>query len=850
MTKINENDLFQSSHLTILVSYTIFAAILVAESFLLGWESWAVLLIIAGISVAWVLHIRHNTPPTIRLWLYAVLMMGCYFFYGIHQTSTFDLALVMAAIIMIHTMTGKKPLITLCQFTFYITMAYEIVTMIQSGEVFDALVISRIALHFVMIFFIGRFSKTIIDKWLMVLNRSRDEVDQLTEATDHLNDFLANVSHELRTPVNAIIGLTSLCIDKSRHREVEGDLIAVRDSGRKVAEQISDILDYSEIDRKKAVCNNEDYMLSSVLHDLVTDVKQYKSKNVELIIDVDPSIPAVMNSDVAKIKKILRALITNGLKYTQKGGVYVRITTEHHDYGVNLCIEVTDTGKGMSDYELEKVYDSFYQADSSRTRQGGGLGLGLAIASGFVALLGGFMTIESKPDVGTTVNVSIPQKVIDPISCMSVAAPDKLVLGAFLHFEKYDHPAVRDYYNSMVLNIVKGLGVQMHRVNNAQNLKLLHESVHLTHLFIAEEEYNDNVDLIETLAKEMVVAVVANKGMILPKNTHVKVMEKPFYCFPVVSILNSTVDSKEEAAKQLRCEGVRALVVDDESMNLVVAKSIFGRYGMKVFTVTSGQESIDICREKVFDIIFMDHMMSGMDGVEAMKRIRTDVAGLNGSIPVVALTANAMSSAKQMFLAEGFDGFVSKPVEIEELERVLKQVLPKSALSFVDANGVVEEVPEDEPEEQNVPAPSEEKDFITELRKSGIDTDAGLKYCVGDKEFYKSLLIQFATESADKIGSMKKYYNVRDWHNYEILVHALKSTSKMIGISDLSEKAKALEQSAKNNEEQFILDNHEQMVRDYGRITADIREQLLSGESDEDNDVFEFEPESEGGDKV
>jgi nitrogen-specific signal transduction histidine kinase/CheY-like chemotaxis protein len=440
-----------------------------------------------------------------------------------------------------------------------------------------------------MIFFIGRFSKTIIDKWLMVLNRSRDEVDQLTEATDHLNDFLANVSHELRTPVNAIIGLTSLCIDKSRHREVEGDLIAVRDSGRKVAEQISDILDYSEIDRKKAVCNNEDYMLSSVLHDLVTDVKQYKSKNVELIIDVDPSIPAVMNSDVAKIKKILRALITNGLKYTQKGGVYVRITTEHHDYGVNLCIEVTDTGKGMSDYELEKVYDSFYQADSSRTRQGGGLGLGLAIASGFVALLGGFMTIESKPDVGTTVNVSIPQKVIDPISCMSVAAPDKLVLGAFLHFEKYDHPAVRDYYNSMVLNIVKGLGVQMHRVNNAQNLKLLHESVHLTHLFIAEEEYNDNVDLIETLAKEMVVAVVANKGMILPKNTHVKVMEKPFYCFPVVSILNSTVDSKEEAAKQLRCEGVRALVVDDESMNLVVAKSIFGRYGMKVFTVTSGQ---------------------------------------------------------------------------------------------------------------------------------------------------------------------------------------------------------------------------------------------------------------------
>ena len=846
----NDKDLFQTSHLTILISYTIFATILVVESLLLDWEKWALILIIGGIIAAWVLHIRHTAPSNVRIWLYAVLMMGCYFFYGIHQTSTFDLALVMAAIIMLHTMTGKKAFITLCQFTFYLTMTYEVVIMVINNEEFNVLVITRLALHFIMIFFIGRFAKSIIDKWLQVLNKSKDEVVQLTEATEHLNDFLANVSHELRTPVNAIIGLTTLCIDKSRNREVEGDLIAVRDAGRKVAEQISDILDYSEIDRKKAVCNNEDYMLSSVLNDLVVDLKHYKSKNVELIIDVDPAIPAVMNSDDSKIKKVLKALITNGLKYTQKGGVYVRITTVNHAYGANLCIEVTDTGKGMSEYELEKVYDSFYQADSSRSRQGGGLGLGLAIASGFVSLLGGFMTIESKPDVGTTVNVSIPQRVVDPLSCMSVTAPDKLCLGAFLHFEKYDHPAVRDYYNSMVLNIVKGLGVQMHRVNNAENLKLLHNSVHLTHLFIAEDEYNDNVDLIENLAKEMVVAVVANEGMVLPKNTHVKVLEKPFYCFPVVSILNSTVDSKEERVKKLRCDGVRALVVDDESMNLVVAKSIFARYGMKVTTVTSGQESIDVCRDKVFDIIFMDHMMSGMDGVEAMKRIRTDVAGLNGSVPVVALTANAMSSAKQMFLSEGFDGFVSKPIEIEELERVLKQVLPKSAISFVDADGMVDITP-DEPEEDVKPEPVNEKDFITELRKSGIDTEAGLKYCVGDKEFYKSLLMQYATESAGKIASMKKYYKVKDWHNYEILVHALKSTSKMIGIADLSEKAKALEKAAKENEEHFILQNHESMIRDYGRIAGEIKSQLLTDDEDKpDDDVFEFEPESDGGDKV
>ena len=283
-------------------------------------------------------------------------------------------------------------------------------------------------------------------------------------------------------------------------------------------------------------------------------------------------------------------------------------------------------------------------------------------------------------------------------------------------------------------------------------------------------------------------------------------------------------------------------------MNHVVARSIFGRYGMKVFTAMSGQESIDICRERVFDIIFMDHMMSGMDGVEAMKRIRTDVAGLNGTAPIVALTANAMSSAKQMFLSEGFDGFVSKPVETDELERVLKQVLPKSAISFVNEDG--SEIEAHEEVEEPAPAPAEASDFITDLRKSGIDTDAGLKYCVGDKDFYKSLLIQFASEAADKIASMKKYHSLKDWHNYEILVHALKSTSKLIGIYDLSEKAKSLEMAAKNNDETYILGNHEAMIKDYDDITAVIREQLITGAPDDDGDVLEFAPEENGGDKV
>ena len=853
-TNSERNELFESSHLTLLISYTIFSAILIGESLLMGWEKWVLFLIAAGVVISWILHIRHNTPGQVRIWIYAVLMMGTFFFYGTHLTSTFDLAVVASAIIMLYTMTGIKSLITLCQFTYFGTMAYELVSMAAAHEEFDALIITRSILHLCMVFFIGKFAKTIIDKWMQVLNKSKDEVVQLKEATEKLNDFLANVSHELRTPVNAIIGLSTICIEKSRNRAVEGDMIAVRNAGRRVAEQISDILDYSEIDRHKAVRNNEDYMLSSVLHDLVTEIKQYKSKEVELIIDVDPALPAVMNSDVSKLKKILKALISNGLKYTQKGGVYVRISAEEQDYGVNLCIEVTDTGIGMSEYELEKVYESFYQADSSRTRTGNGLGLGLAIVSGFVSLLGGFMTIDSKPDAGTTVHVSIPQKVVDPVSCMSVANPDKLCLGAFLHFEKYENPAVRDYYNAMVLNIVHGLGVQMHRVNNSSNLKLLRDNVHLTHLFVGEEEYLDNSELLEELGRDMVVAVVANDDLVLPKDSRVRILEKPFYCFPVVSVLNSRIGDSEASVKKMRCDGVRALVVDDESMNLVVAKSIFARYGMEVSTVTSGQESIDICREKVFDIIFMDHMMSGMDGVEAMKRIRTDVSGLNTTIPIVALTANAMSSAKQMFLSEGFDGFVSKPVETDELERVLKTVLPKKFVTYDDGTASDDDDYDAYLDDTtaHIPAPVLEVNMLDRLKGAGFDTAAGLKYSGDDEEFYKTLLIQFASESGVKMSSMNKYYEARDWHNYEILVHALKSTAKMIGAGGLSEEGKELEFAAKKEDAEFIISHHDRMISDYTSLSAFIGSLLESEMGSQDDDVLEFAPEDgfDGGDKV
>ncbi len=893
MKQENESkELFQGTTIIILVCYTVFFLALFMESFLLKWEKWPLILITAGVVISWILHIRESGTLRQRFWIYALFMMATFFYYGIHSTSTFDLAIVIAAIIFLLTVTCMSELVVLCQITYYFTMLYSTIQMIMASEIFDVLIVTRIILHVLMITVISWFSRTIIKNWKDILGQSGEEIEELKESSERLNDFLANVSHELRTPVNAIIGLTGICIDKEEDKDVRKDMIAVRSAGHKVAEQIGDILDYSEIDRGKIVVNSEDYMLSSAMNDLMNDLREYKHDNVELIIDIDPNIPAVMNSDVVKIKKIIKALISNGLKYTHSGGVYAKFSAERHPYGVNFIIEVTDTGIGMSEDEIEKVYERYYQSDSGRTRSGGGLGLGLGIVSGFVSLLGGFMTIRSKENFGTTVRVSLPQTVVDDSKCMSLSNPSDIHLGAFIHFDKYDKPMVREYYNSMAVNMVKGLGIQLHRSENIDEVKKMVSEFGITHMFIGQEEYLSEQEYFENLGKSITIIVVGESDFMLPQGSSLKYLEKPFYFFPVVSILNQDAKASKTSNGHLHLDNIKALVVDDEPMNLVVAKSIFKRYGMEVSTATSGQESVDICRSQLFDIIFMDHMMAGMDGVEAMKKIRADAVGLNKNTPMVALTANAMSSAKQMFLSEGFDGFVSKPIETDELERMIKKLIPKNAIIYLSdeefdelenrktntgKNDDIKEETNKEKEsgsfarENETEEPkAQEVSFRDGLKSVGIDMDTGLGYAANDEEFYKSLLKQYASEMRDKINNMSRFLGDKDWKNYEIIIHSVKSTSKMIGGAALSEDALGLEQAANNLDEKYIYDHHsdvmkkcrdvsKEILRLLGVDTIDESEEIMEfnpGESEEtvefspegDDEVMEFSP--EGGDEV
>jgi CheY-like chemotaxis protein/HPt (histidine-containing phosphotransfer) domain-containing protein len=354
----------------------------------------------------------------------------------------------------------------------------------------------------------------------------------------------------------------------------------------------------------------------------------------------------------------------------------------------------------------------------------------------------------------------------------------------------------------------------------------------------------------------------------------------------------------------MQCRGIKALVVDDEPMNLIVAKGIFRSYGMEVTTVSSGQESIDICRERRFDIVFMDHMMPGMDGIEAMKAIRADRHAESRDMPIVALTANAVSTAKEMFMAAGFDGFVSKPVEITELERVLKRVLPKTAVTYENVPGAAESennIEEgsagisDKGTDRSGEAENENgshtgdiantgnnrdnaekgdirRDILTE---AGIDEEAGLKYSQNDRELYETILKQYVKEAPVKREKISLCFEEGDYKNYEVYVHALKSTSRMIGASELSERAKELEDLAKKGGARITEEMQDELMSQYEKAvnaiagmfgldtgsasepaeksssSEQITEAIEFGPADRDeNDdsfVLEFEPKPEGG---
>lgn len=835
------------THLIILLCYTIFTIVLTGESILLGWDMEAVMLLLVGLVASWVLHVSGKLAETVRQWVYVILTMLAFFFYGIHDTSIYDLAPVMIVVIIMYISTEMYSIINLCMAAYFFTMCYDFVFIAGHSLEFTSLMITRTLLHLMLVYMAGRLAKIIIRRRRQERKNTNDIVAALEETNRRTEDFLTNVSHELRTPINVVTGLTAVMLKTEEEKEKRKNILSVQMAGHRLFSQIEDILDYTEIDTGRITVTEDTYMISSVVNDIITgNCMQERENAPELIFDIDAGIPSLLVGDRRKIKKIIKHLVDNAMKFTKEGGVYVRLYALPKEYGINLCIQVSDTGIGIDEENLSKIKERFYQLNGGRNRRAGGLGLGIPIVCGMTTAMEGFLQIESTEEDGTTVSVSIPQKVADASPCLSVANRESLCLGCYLRPEKYAVPEVRSYYNETITHMVCGLDLVLHRVFNLEELEKLVSMYQLTHLFIGREEYDEDKGYFERLDKNTEIVVIADDSLVLPGGSCIKQIRKPFCCLPVISMLNAGQAKGADGFERecMVCPGVRALVVDDEPMNLMVAEGILRDYQMQVKTAESGMKALELCQKEKFDLVFLDHMMPEMDGVETLKRLRK-MTEEGEALTVIAFTANAVSSAREMFLREGFDEFVSKPIEYLELERVLRKVLPKSSIVFVDQDrhdghqyGQDICTTEKRPEEEEADAGTEgsmeiktEEDLFSRLEKFGINTCAGLQYCRGDKEFYRELLAKFSQDAPQKEQALDELWKKEDLTNYRIMVHALKSTAKMTGADSLSESARKAEEAAKNQDMAYIKAHHEELLTIY-RETAFAMSETLVPDSD------------------
>lgn len=539
--------------------------------------------------------------------------------------------------------------------------------------------------RFPIVYFFETVVCMIIHYQMWCYKREQKELLEKAEAANRAkSDFLANMSHEIRTPMNAIMGMCELVLaEDDISTDVRDNCNNIHLSGKNLLGIINDLLDFSKIESGKMELVCDYYDISSTLNDVINMTMARKGdSNIEFVVDCDPNIPHRLYGDEIRIRQIMVNLLTNAVKFTREGGVLLSISAREERYGVNLMISVKDSGIGIKKENLHKIFKSFSQVDTKKNRAIEGTGLGLAICKQLVKKMGGVIHVDSEYGKGTEFTVVIPQKVVNEAPLATVKEKDKMKILCYIRFSKYSHPFIEENYKKIIKNMGVNFELNYRLCQTLEEAKyILANEPDYTHLIISREEYREAEGYFKGMAEKMEVIVVQERKnhISLPENIHN--IYKPFYSLAVANVLNGKKAGFEAGTQDVfkgrfTAPNARILVVDDNIMNLKVALGLLKPYNMIIQTAESGEQAIEMTKTKEYHLIFMDHMMPGMDGVEATHIIR----GMDGeyfkNVPVIALTANAVTGAREMFLKEGFQDFVTKPIEMNAMERVLRKWIP------------------------------------------------------------------------------------------------------------------------------------------------------------------------------
>ncbi len=526
-------------------------------------------------------------------------------------------------------------------------------------------------------------------KMIEQLNIAKDTAEKANNAK---TDFLSNMSHEIRTPLNAIVGFSQALKEENLPATAQEEVNDILMSANSLLEIVNGILDISKIEANKLEIVNVEYSSKKLMKDIISLITaRIGDKPLEFKTYIDESIPPVLHGDHVRIKQIIVNLLTNAVKYTKEGSVEFKVNTVIHDNVCRMIISVEDTGIGIKQEDLGKLFTKFERFELEKNVTTEGTGLGLAITKSLVELMGGKIVVQSVYGKGSKFTVAIDQVIV----------PKTL------------------------------------------------------------EEAGLDTDI-------------------------------------------------EDVVEPFNAAGSRVLVVDDNRINLKVAARLLKDYHIGIDLVLSGQECIDkVLNGEKYDLILMDDMMPKMTGTQTLKNLK-NIIGFN--IPVIALTANAITGMKEKYISAGFDDYLAKPIDRNKLHSVLKRYLRGTDKRV--------EIIEDQAEILEESSNHRNPEF---LKAQGVDLDHGLEL-LEDMETYDMTLEEFIEESKTRLSKIEEYRIAKDMPNYAILVHAMKSDCKYLGFMTLADLSYQHELASKENNIDFVEEHYDELMNEVGKILTIIKQ--------------------------